>query len=87
MRQNLFEVNREDLERYTSIGFHLALQTLHKDGAITNEQFNEYSDYTCASVTDKSVLKKLISFFDKKENENSLIFKFIAIKLQKTTND
>ena len=81
MKQNLFEVTREDLERYTSSGFYLALDALHKDGIITDEQLNHYSNYVCASITDKSVLKRLAHFFGKKDTEGTVVFKFIALKL------
>ena len=82
-----FEVSREDIERYVNIGFDLAVRTLLRDGTITEEQAEEYADYTCTSVTDKSVMSKLTSFFDKKPSNEAVAFKFVAVKLQHTNNE
>ena len=80
-----FDVSREDIERYVTIGFDLAIKTLVKDNAITTEQADEYADYACTSITNRSVIARLSSFFTK-TSTNTLTFKFLAIKL-KHTND
>ena len=82
-----FDVNREDIERYVSTGFDLAIKTLYRDGVITDEQAEEYSDYGCTSITDKSVLSKLAHFFGKDIPQNHMSFKFVAFKLSKHSNE
>ena len=82
-----FEVSREDIERYASIGFELAIATLYKNGVITEEEAKEYYDYTCTSVTNKSVTNRLLLFFGKDVPSHSLSFKFAAIKLENKPNE
>jgi hypothetical protein len=87
MKQSIFEVTREDLDRYVTIGFDLAIRTMVKDGTITQEQADEYADYVCTSITNKSVASRLASFFGKNIPTHDVVFKFIAFKLHPTKDE
>jgi len=87
MKQYVFDVTREDIERYVTIGFDLAIKTMVKDGTITQEQADKYADYTCTSISNKSVVSRLAKFFGKDIPPSDMVFKFIALKLNHTKDD
>ena len=82
-----YDVNREDIERYVSTGFELAINTLLKDGVITDDQAEEYYNYGCTSITNKSVMERMAHLFGKEIPENHLSFKFVALNLNRPSNE
>jgi hypothetical protein len=87
MKQCIFDVTREDIERYVTIGFDLAIKTMVNNGTITQKQADEYANYTCTSISNKSVVSRLASFFGKDIPPNDVVFKFIAFKLHHTKDE
>lgn len=83
-----FVVSREDIERYVTTGFDLAVRTMLNDGVISNKQAEIYADYACTSITNESLISRLKNnFFGKDASDGGVTFKFVAIKLQHTNDD
>jgi hypothetical protein len=42
-----YSLSREDIEKYSTIGFHLAVDNMVKNNIITKEQAEHYDNFAC----------------------------------------
>ena len=75
-----YNLSREEIERYATIGFHLAVDNMVKNDIITKEQAEQYQKFTCVVVTRETIYEKLKKFFAKGESGFDTI-KVIAVPL------
>lgn len=63
-----YTLSREDIEKYATIGFHLAVDNMLKNDVITKKQAEHYQKFACVVVTRETVYEKLKKFFIKGED-------------------
>lgn len=63
-----YTISREDIEKYATIGFHLAVDNMLKNDVLTKEQAEHYQKFACVVVTRETVYEKLKKFFIKGED-------------------
>jgi hypothetical protein len=75
-----YNLSREDIEKYSTIGFHLAIDNMLKNEIITKEQAEHYQKFACVVITRETVYEKLKKFFVKGESGFDTV-KVIAVPL------
>lgn len=78
----VYTVSREELERYATTGFHLAVETMRNNKIITEKQAKNYENYTCVVLSSGSIYSKLKRFFIKCEDGYDTT-KVIAVPIAK----
>lgn len=75
-----YNLSREEIEQYATIGFHLAVDNMVKNDIISKEQAEHYQTFTCIVLTRETIYDKLKKFFAKGEKGFDTV-KVIAVPL------
>ena len=81
-----YSLSREDIEKYSTIGFHLAVDNMVKNNIITKEQAEHDDNFACVIVTRETVYEKLKKFFVKGDDGFDAV-KVIAVPIRKGDNE
>ena len=63
-----YNLSREEIEQYATIGFHLAVDNMVKNDIISKEQAEYYQTFTCIVITRETIYDKLKKYFMKGES-------------------
>ena len=65
MKSLQYSLSREEIEKYATIGFHLAVDNMEKNNILTEEQIKYYYKFTCVVLTRETIYDRLKKFFKK----------------------
>lgn len=82
----VYTVSREELEKYATTGFHLAVDHMRNNKIITEEQAKMYESYACVILSSSSIYSKLKRFFIECEDGYDTT-KVIAVPTKKDNNE
>ena len=80
MKSLQYSLSREEIEKYATIGFHLAVDNMEKNNILTEEQVKYYYKFTCVVLTRETIYDKLKKFF-KKDEEGFDTIKVLAFPI------